>query len=172
MCIPRLARKWISTFLMHCALFVSLTQTRTHTHKERERDTHARTSCFYYAVFSRNGKQSSVTSPPTYSLIPSILWGWMMITGKQTETAQKRTPLRQQQRPVHLTLNTASPARSGFNQAKAEHSNNRKSQSWENQAQLKPIEFFLTNFFICKVKGRSFHLNLNRKQVMSRVFFF
>lgn len=108
---------------------VCLSNTDTHAHTQRERDTHARTSCFYYAVFSRNGKQSSVTSPPTYSLIPSILWGWMMITGKQTETAQKRTPLRQQQRPVHLTLNTASPARSGFNQAKAEHSNNRKSQS-------------------------------------------
>lgn len=39
-----------------------------------------------------NGKQSSVTSPPTYSLIPSILWGWMMITGKQTEAAQINTP--------------------------------------------------------------------------------
>lgn len=112
--------KKVNKHISDSALFVSLTHARTHT------------SCFYYAVFSRNGKQSSVTSPPTYSLIPSILWGWMMITGKQTETAppqKKKTPLRQQQRPVHLTLNTASPPRSGFNQAKAEHSNNRKSQS-------------------------------------------
>lgn len=85
-----LSYSWSESEQAHFLQYTVLAPLHTHTHAPTH--AHAQTSCFYYAVFSRNGKQSSVTSPPTYSLIPSILWGWMMITGKQTETAQKNTP--------------------------------------------------------------------------------
>lgn len=71
------------------------TDAHTLTHKRIHVRTRQSSCPVSHAVSSHpqeNGKQSSVTSSLTYSLIPSILWGWMMITGKPTEAAQINTP--------------------------------------------------------------------------------